>query len=244
MSNETELIQHQMEKTRGSLTEKLEALEGQVVDTVSSTTGAVQDTTQAVQETVTGAVDAVKETVATVSDKVHETVQTVSDTFNLRLQMERHPWLVLGGAVAVGYCLESTFGSRSQAAAPMAANAPPPPPPPWNGASQKASEHAQSETQEPSAWSDAFSHLKDIGVSYLMALVRDLAKQGLPGDVGSRVANEVDALTTKLGTEPISGPVLPEQASTGFEEDRSRRTEPDYDEKRSSYRGRSPVTAY
>jgi len=251
MLNEQELIQQQMEKTRGSLTEKLEALEGQVSETVASTAGVVQDTTQSVQETVTGAVDAVKDTVASVTDKVQETmttvtdkfqetVQSVSDTFNLSIQMERHPWIILGGAVVAGYLIESSFGSNSERMAPWAAaTAPPPAPPPWSDRPRQAAVATPVEAEEPGVFSSAVSHLRDIGVSYLMGLVRDLAKRGLPEVVGHRVADEVDALTTKLGTQPIPGPVLPEQQLEPNEEFEAA-NRADYREKKSSgYRGRS-----
>jgi gas vesicle protein len=256
MLNEQELIQRDMERTRGSLTEKLEALEGQVAETVTSTVGAVQDTTHSVQETVTGAVDAVKETVSTVTDKVQETmntvtdkfqetVQTVSDTFNLRLQMERHPWIVFGGAVAVGCIVGSSFGSSSEVEVAAAkGSAPPPPPPPWNGGTQYASK-AQSKPEEPGIWSEAVSHLKNIGVSYLMGVVRDLARNGLPEVVASRVADEVDALTSKMGTDPIPGPVLPEMGETESGPDKNIETRPGFAEKKgNNYRGRTTAPVY
>jgi len=255
MLNEQELIQQQMEKTRGSLTEKLEALEGQVTETVASTAGAVQDTTQSVQQTVTGAVDAVKDTVATVTDKVQETmttvtdkfqetVQSVTDSFSLSVQMERHPWIVLGGAVFAGYLLESSIGSSRETypVEPMT-SAPPPPPPPWNDRSRHALSAPPDEEEESGVFSEVISHVKDIGVSYLMGLVRDLAKRGLPEVVGHRIADEVDVFTSKLGAEPIKGSVLPEPESrdAGSEFEAAGRSEHRDKASSSSYRGRSPA---
>jgi len=258
MPNEQEMIQREMERTRGSLTEKLEALEGQVVETVSSTTGAVQDTTQAVQETVTGAVDAVKETVSTVTDKVqetmntvtdkfHETVQTVTETFNLRIQMERHPWVVFGGAVVVGCIAGSSFGSNGEVhMPPFKASEPPPAPPPWNGGTQYASKSsAHSRSAEHGMWSETLSRLKNIGVSYVMGLVRDLAKNELPEVVASRVADEIDTITSKLGLEPIRGPVLPETNTSESTSEKNPEIRPGNQEKKgNSYRGRSTATAF
>jgi len=100
MDHETEVIKEQMRETRTSLTEKLEALEDKVVSTVKETTSAVEDTVEAVKE-------AVEDTVGTVRGTVNETVdsvkETVRETFDLRHQMEQHPWLMLGGAALVGY---------------------------------------------------------------------------------------------------------------------------------------------
>jgi len=249
------MIQREMERTRGSLTEKLEALEGQVAETVTSTAGAVQDTTQTVQQTVTGAVDAVKETVATVTDKVQETMNTVTDKFqetvqsvgeifDLRLQMERHPWVVLGGAVAVGWIVGSSVGAASETnIAPAKASEPPPPPPPWNGGTQHAHNGRNTQSTEPGIWSGAVSRLKDLGVSYLMAMVRDLARNELPEAIAGRVAEEVDALTTKFGVEPIAGPVLPEPKAEDSGRDKNLETRPGYQEKKGTgYRGRTTAT--
>jgi len=255
MLNEQELIQQQMEKTRGSLTEKLEALEGQVTETVSSTAGAVQDTTQSVQETVTGAVDAVKDTVASVTDKVQETmtsvtdkfqetVQSVSDSFNINVQMERHPWIILGGAAAVGYLVGSAFASSREyrPSAAMPHSSPPSAPQSNHDFIPHFREAEPAAVQESGVWTDAVSHLKDIGVSYLMGLVRDLAKQGLPDVIGQRVAEEVDSLTTKMGTEPIPGSVLPQMATSESSSEPNAADPADFrDKKSSSYRGRTPA---
>jgi ElaB/YqjD/DUF883 family membrane-anchored ribosome-binding protein len=248
MSSEQQLIQRQMERTRGSLTEKLEALETQVVDTVTSTADAVQDTTASVQETVTGAVDAVKETVAAVTDKVQETVQSVGDTFNLQKQMDRHPWLVLGGAVAVGCCVGTILGS-SEERSPIASfaaegSSPAPPPPPWSNQTRQAAHAAPAADEEPGVVGEALTHLKNLGVAYLMGVLRDLARKELPEMVANRVADEVDALTTKMGTQPISGPVLPEESSSPRTQDPNVWNRPGFQEKKeSSYRGRAPVAA-
>src|SRR5260370_9935 len=74
MDDEPEVTRAQMDETRASLSEKLETLEHQVVDSV-------QDT----------------------SNAVHDTVAGVKDMFDLHLQVQRHPWLIVGGSIALGY---------------------------------------------------------------------------------------------------------------------------------------------
>jgi ElaB/YqjD/DUF883 family membrane-anchored ribosome-binding protein len=96
MENETELIRQQMLETRTALSEKLGALQEQVLATVEGTSQKVTETVQTVQE-------AVQDTVSTVSESVQGTVDTVKKTFDLSEHMQSHPWLMLGGAVAVGY---------------------------------------------------------------------------------------------------------------------------------------------
>jgi len=104
MENE-EVIRQQMEDTRTSLTAKLETLEEKLVSTVQETTSAVQETVSTVKETVHEGVEAVHETVATVKEGVNESVETVKDFFDIQAQVNHHPWLMVGGSVAVGFTL-------------------------------------------------------------------------------------------------------------------------------------------
>lgn len=107
MADEPEVIRDQMQETRTALTEKLEALEQTVAQTVQNTTTAVSETVQsvkdAVEETVGTVKDTVQQTVDTVSGAAQTTAETVKETFNLSRQVERHPWMMMFGSVAVGY---------------------------------------------------------------------------------------------------------------------------------------------
>jgi len=88
----SEAIRRQMAESRSRLSEKLKTLEEQVSGTVQSTGTAVSETAVAV-----------KETVDTITDAVQGAVKAVTDTFDLQQHMKHHPWLMIGGAVAVGY---------------------------------------------------------------------------------------------------------------------------------------------
>jgi cell division septum initiation protein DivIVA len=92
MDDTLEIIRQQMTETKSQLSDKLESLEHQVSDTVQSTGTAVNDTVAAVQKTVDS-----------VTGAVQDAVQSVSNAFDVRRQFDRHPWLVLGGALVVGY---------------------------------------------------------------------------------------------------------------------------------------------
>ncbi len=92
MDDTTEVMRQQIVDTRSQLTEKLVSLEQQVSDTVQSTGSAVNATVGAVQETVESVTNAVK-----------GAVQSISDAIDIRQQMKQHPWLILGGSVALGY---------------------------------------------------------------------------------------------------------------------------------------------
>jgi ElaB/YqjD/DUF883 family membrane-anchored ribosome-binding protein len=95
-----ELIERQMEQTRQSLTGKVSLLEQQVLGTIQSATDAVNDS-------VKFARTAVHDTIADVSGAVKNTVELVSDgvkeALNVSECVRNHPWMMVGGAVAVGF---------------------------------------------------------------------------------------------------------------------------------------------
>lgn len=114
MADTPEVIRQQMEETKSQLSDKLVSLEHQVSETVQSTGSAVNATVGAVQETV-----------ETVTGAVQDAMKSVSNVFDIGHQINKHPWLVLGGAVVVGYLAvdvleESTksTGQRSKSDSP------------------------------------------------------------------------------------------------------------------------------
>jgi hypothetical protein len=209
MANHPEVIRRQMEETRSQLVEKLEDLENKVSDTVQTTTNVVGET-----------VEAVKDTVENVTATVKETMQTVSQTFDLRLQTERHPWIVFGASVAVG-CLaaqlvgaragrgrqgpdhgETLQDSRSQDYVTEGKGQMDFPPPP-------KTQNESASTGTRSWFWEELGRFKGLALGAVMGVIRDLARSSITGTIGERVAKEVDHLTTNLGGEPIQGPVLP-----------------------------------
>jgi len=116
MENE-EVIRHQMEETRTSLTEKLETLEDKLISTVQETTSAVNETVATVKETVHEGVEAVHETVANVKESIQEGAEavkeTVTDWFDIKSHVEQHPWFMLGGSVVAGFVLGNVIGNMS-----------------------------------------------------------------------------------------------------------------------------------
>jgi hypothetical protein len=208
--NEPEVIRQRMEETRTALTEKLERLEGQV-------TGMVGVTAEAVTETV----ENVKETFADVTDAVQEKVQTVKEMFDFRLQMERHPFLLIGGSVALGFIASrllksvgqtasaaghavSAVGHAALAAAPVVnsmmsgpSSAPAKPEP--NPKAAKA--------EGESFVGEALGQVKNLAVGSVMAMLREMATAHLPNEFGKQVAETVDGLTQKLGVQPMASPI-------------------------------------
>jgi len=94
MAEQTGVIERDMAETREALGEKVGALEEKVVDTVKDTAAAVSDT-----------VGAVKETVQQTTQAVADTVESVKDSLDISAQVRNHPWLMVGGGLALGFAL-------------------------------------------------------------------------------------------------------------------------------------------
>ncbi len=171
------LIQERMEETKSQLSDKLESLDQHlhVSDTMQSTSSAVAATAEAVQvtaETVTGA------------------MQSVSDAFDVRRQMEEHPWMVLGGAVAVGYFAhelltgtEWTTSQPSEAVSKLGLNRG------TNGHSRDHQDRPVNVTasaattpayKEAQMMSSPFMQLKTLAFNTILDMARDAAARAVP----------------------------------------------------------------
>jgi ElaB/YqjD/DUF883 family membrane-anchored ribosome-binding protein len=205
MPPETELIKQQMGQTRADLTAKLETLENQVLGTVRDTTSTVSQTVQQVSSTV-------RETVQDVRATVRETSSSVRDALDVSRQMQQHPWLMLGGSVALGYVggclLDSLEAGRS----------------PLGGVMPAAPERllpADSELRErmearPAAGRTGFSFLKALAETFApeldrlkkfalgaaVGMVRDRLGEAVPPQFQHDFADLMDRVTTKLGGQP------------------------------------------
>jgi len=246
MDREQEVIHKQMEETRSGLTDKLAALESQVGDTVQAATNAVETTTEAVSgtvesvketvesvtekvhETVTGVTDSVQQAVEGVKESFEETVKSVTESFNLKLQCERHPWMVFGGAVAVGYVGSILLGgsaqesrpsgrsrsgylpSYSSAAATATNGGAPHAPPERPQNSEPSSGKSVGNAVGGFLW-DQVGNFKGLALGALMGVVREVVSKALPENLKDRVSEEVDKITKSLGGEPLKGSLLPHQ---------------------------------
>jgi len=225
MDNEGEMIEQQMKETREDLTKKLEQLEQQVVETVQSTTNAVTDTVENVK-------DVIEETVGSVQNAVEDTTEAVKKTFDLRLQVENHPWLMLGGSVAVGFVAGRLLEGLLPPPRTYRSEALPPPSyggvqGEGNGPSYRYAEQPAPPPREPASkessgegWLGALTKqfapeidkLKGLALGTVLGVVRDMARQALPGELGGKVSEMLDDVTEKVGGEPFKGPVVPEQS--------------------------------
>jgi len=171
-----------MEETRSSLADKLETLENEFRETVEGATEAVSNTVEAVQETV----------------------ETVKETFDPRKQVERHPWLMMAGAVATGYVagclLERSPPARS------AATQQPPPPMPFVGAGAAPPAAPPTAPASPGPFASSLEKLKGLAIGSLMSVVRELVTRAAPPTIVSELVSVVDDVTTKLGGKPLRSP--------------------------------------
>jgi ElaB/YqjD/DUF883 family membrane-anchored ribosome-binding protein len=227
MDHEAEVIKSQMEETRSSLAEKLETLESQVLGTVQQTTAAVSNTVEAVKSTVQSVKGAVEETVEKAKGSVHETVETIQESLDIPRQVQRHPWGMFTGSVALGFLtgyLLSTERRRIPGYRAMGNGAVPRRGPLTEefleatsaGYGPETPAHAAAPSQ-PSAFSKV-SHalagelgkLKGLAIGTTLGLVRDLVTDRLPESVRTDVNNMVNEVTEKLGGKVLPSPVLGE----------------------------------
>jgi hypothetical protein len=218
MAEDPEVIRVQMEQTRASLTEKLEALENQVVGTVQGATSAVADTVETIKE-------AAQETVGTVKETVQGTVDTVRETFDMKLQFQRRPWIMLGGSVLLGYLAGSMIDGKRRRHPQPANGFPPPggfpgvlassmePPRPLsesNGSSSRQRPasglgHKLSEALQPE-----LDKLKELAIGALIGIVRDVTAKSIDGELGDQLRQTFDNVTERLGGRTFKQPILPE----------------------------------
>jgi len=213
MADDTQVIRERIEQTRASLAEKLDTLETQVVETA-------QDATEAVAETVDRVQGAVEETMATVKDTVHETVTTVKDMFDVEAQVERHPWLMFGGALALGYLGERVTQRLTVPPRRMERRVTPPMPTPQVMPSELRSPAAAQwgtagngdRAADESHWYDPMrselNQLKGLAIGTAVGILRDLLADSVPQPVAQSLTEVMDKATVKLGGKPLPGPIL------------------------------------
>jgi hypothetical protein len=206
-----QVIRHQIEETRSSITEKLEALEEQVVGTVQNAKESVQETIATVKETV-------KETVGTVKATVNETVTTVQESLDLRLQVRRHPWPMMAGSVLAGLVagslIRETQRRRRMPMERLESHGEMP-----LRAALAAVREERPTPREPGIldrFRDEIDQAKGLAIGMAIGVARDFIKdavqQRMP-QIADQVEELMDRVTTKLGGKPVEGPVLREETA-------------------------------
>jgi hypothetical protein len=226
MDPKPDVIRRQIDETRESLTDKLETLEDQVKHTVASVTEAVEHTVDTVKSKVENTVEAVTST-------ARETVDTVKRSFDIPYQVQRHPYLLTGGAVLAGAALGYLVGRRRAEYRPRRASARFEPSAAYqperafhtpesafhpggdgfSAARQESRPGIFSSLLEPLA--GEFDKIKATAIGALLGMVRDAVKRAVPPSLHDRVEQIMNDITRRAGGEPVHGPVLPAGGSPG-----------------------------
>jgi hypothetical protein len=196
MADEPEVIRRQMAETRASLAEKLDTLERQVVRTVEGATSAVTDT------------------VETVKESVQSGVQTVRETLDVRRQVDEHPWAMVGLCVGLGYVGGLLHNRLAASEALSAGRSFEPAARPWPETAAPAVARAPSRgwiDQLAETFAPEIQKMKGLAIGTALGAVRDLVDQSAPQHMRAQLHTMMDNMTTKLGGEPIPGPVLEER---------------------------------
>lgn len=207
-----DVIREQMENTRSALSEKLEALEDRVTTTVK---GASQEVTQTV-ETVT---DSVQETVETVKDTVEETLSAVKDGvnvvksfFDVPLQVDRYPWIAVGGSLALGYFLgeylltKKNEGSSArnrrypatQVSNRVTSSSNGEATTGHNGTAAAVTEESLVDRLAPE-----LAKLKGLALGALMGTVREMVVNAAGENLAKPMGEIIDSVTVKIGGTPV-----------------------------------------
>lgn len=232
MPPETDAIKQQMSQTRAALTEKLETLENQVIGTVRDTTNAVAGTVHDVRSTVS---DTVREVGSVMRDTAHgireglrDTAAGVRETLDVARQMDRHPWLMLGGSVLAGFLGERILekveegGFAPRRVHPAGTEQLLPPSFEEQGRAARESAPARSGPSFLQTLTDMFApeidKLKRLALGTAIGLMRDRLRESVPAQFQGEVTNLMDRVTLKLGGEPAP----PGSMFFGREEDEER----------------------
>lgn len=188
MPQHPEAIKQQMQETKSSIAEKLETLEQKVADRVEQATTAVAETVETVKTTV-------EDTVETVKTSVVETVDTVRDAFDLSGHVDRHPWAMVGGAVALGFVGGWLLSEGSRRAPETTMSVEPPLPSPAMSRPQTATAHRTTNGHHKSNGHGAVRRPKQQGFLTLLANALmpnfEAIKEGLLATVTSVVKEKI-----------------------------------------------------
>jgi len=194
MENE-ELIRRDMERTRESLTDKLETLENKVVSSVEQATSAVTQTVENVKETM------------------HEGVETVKEAVDIKAHVDRHPWLMLGGAMLAGYAIGTMLGgANKQLGQEKTAPRRPMVPSRSQGNGHHKGETERHQPAGPSWFTllePEIQKLQGLALGVALGTLREAVTAEIPPHLAEMVGQIIDSVTEKVGGNPLPGTDLP-----------------------------------
>jgi len=215
MDDEAEVIRTQMLETRTSMTEKFEAIEDKLTSVVQDTAESVTGAVGAVTQTVDSVKDAVQDTMKSVTGAAEDAVESVREAFDIRRQVDRNPWLMLGGAVAVGFAggllLSRLLPPASSRAAGGAAPSLPREPIPASAAASVGTNGASHASRSDwlsdlgGALEPVLHRVKSLAIGATVGVVGEMVLSSMPEGMRGQLGQVVDQLTTSLGGERVQG---------------------------------------
>ena len=174
-------IRHQLEDTRSELGEKLESLQERMMDTVQKTRSTVEETVQSAKLTV------------------QDTLKSIRSTFDLKEQVLRNTWPMMGGAFFAGMFLAHWSRGRGRSNAPMQNHGDP-------GSSANRPEQAAGGASAASGliaslksrFHDELNTLESVAVGAGVNLLRDAMKRMMPA-LSERLEEEFRHARSKTG---------------------------------------------
>lgn len=244
-ASEMSAIRNQMDETRTALAEKIGMLEQQVTSTVQDTVQTVQGTVQsvgdtvesvkhAVGDTVESVKHAVEETVNQVRTTVHDSMHAVGEALSISHHVEKHPWPMMAGAMAVGFVGGYMLLSRSENQRAedkfrrLASSQGRPPEQQYGGfdaggsrpqampAPPRRASQASTRDMRHSTESNAFmewlkpasQQVQSLAIGATLGILRDMVSKAVPKPLESQVHELVDGLTSSLGGQVIRNNLL------------------------------------
>jgi ElaB/YqjD/DUF883 family membrane-anchored ribosome-binding protein len=229
--DKSEVIMSEMDDTRKDLADKLEKLEEKVSGTVETVTDTVENVKETITETVSTVSGTVQNTVEAVTGSVENTVGAVKGFFDIPHHVDRHPWLMFGGSVLLGFLGGRLLLPRREPEAlpPPSTGAPPPGPsytPPQTFASAREQERPHEREEEPEApresWmsrlGDKFggeiSKVKGLALGTLLGVARDMVAKWVPDTLRQDVTSVINNFTSDLGGKVFPEPILGEDGQS------------------------------
>lgn len=195
MDETPELIRHQINKTTVQLSEKLESLESQVSQSVQSASSAVNAT-----------VESVRQAVETVTDVIQGAAKSCSNALDVQRQVDKHPWLIVGGAVVVGYLAAEFLAKPTKDSGHSLERVPLPRPTADKSAHQQDSPRMLGSGGAPDKVNSFWQQISRAAIGPLMEMVQDAAARAAP--------LVVDYLAGNRTNEQNSRPAVPLKTET------------------------------
>jgi ElaB/YqjD/DUF883 family membrane-anchored ribosome-binding protein len=156
-----------------------------------------------------------------VDAKVQNLKTTVNGLSSVPKQVERHPWAMVGGAAAIGFCLGRLLVRQKELSAAGSEShlqLLPSSPDGTVGSNGNGVTREASAASPGTSWLSRVAHefeseidrVKRLAIGASMGIVRDGLTQSAPPEVARELGDVIDSITLKLGGEPLHEP-LPRQ---------------------------------